>query len=161
VHQLAAAAMVTLVGVSVAIGYLNVLNDYTAMVIATDARYVTAFGPTGTNQLVLLFEAIQTSGGAIDELFWGLWLLPLGYLVFYSGYFPRWLGTLLVIAGLSWITQFFVGLLAPSVGGSEAFLAVGALGEFIFIGWLLLVAVRAPAAGPLGAPRGHQVSAAP
>lgn len=145
VHRFAAAAMVTFVAVAVAIGYLNVLNDYTAMTIATDPHYAAAFGQAGSQELVRLFAGVQTSGGAIDEIFWGLWLLPLGYLVMRSAYFPRAVGVLLVIAGLSWTAQFFLGILAPEFGQTEAFLGLGAIGEFIFIGWLLVMSVRVPA----------------
>ena len=144
VNQLAAAAMVTFVAVSVAIGYLDVLNDYAMLTIATGAQYTAAFGRAGSDGLVALFRDVGSAGGAINEMFWGLWLLPLGYLVMKSGYFPGLLGALLVVAGFSWIAQFFTGFLTLGAGGAEAFLAIGASVEFLFIGWLLVRSASTP-----------------
>jgi hypothetical protein len=142
VDRLAAAAMVTLVAVSVAIGYLNLLNDYATLTLATNEHYAVAFGRAGSEGLVMLFEDVQTAGGAIDELFWGLWLLPLGYLVMKSAYFPRVLGAALIVGGGSWLAQFLMGLLAPDLGAAEGFLAIGAAIEFGFMGWLLTQPVK-------------------
>jgi uncharacterized protein DUF4386 len=144
VNQLAAAAMVTLVAVSVAGGYLNVLDNYTAFSIAVDPRYTTAFGNLGSDQLVMLFTEMQRSGGGIQQIFWGLWLLPLGYLVARSGYFPKLVGAMLIIGGFGWIAQFFAGILAPDLAGSSSFLAIGAVAEFVFIGWLLIQGASVP-----------------
>jgi hypothetical protein len=51
VHHLAAAAMVTLVAVSAAIGALNLLSQYTALTIATDDAYTGGFGKAGADAL--------------------------------------------------------------------------------------------------------------
>jgi hypothetical protein len=47
----------------------------------------------------------------IAQIFFGAWLLPLGYLVYKSGFLPRILGILLIIdffAILIWFFQFFL-----------------------------------------------------
>jgi hypothetical protein len=45
---------------------------------------------------------MQHNGYLIASLFFGLWLLPLGYLVIKSGYFPKPLGVLLIIGGIAY-----------------------------------------------------------
>jgi len=143
-NQLAAVAMVAFVAVMVAVGYSNTVNQYSAITIATSAEYANGLGQAGANALVLMFTDVQGNGLDINELFFGLWLLPLSYLVIKSRYFPRVIGGLLIIAGLSWIAQFLVILLAPSLKGVISFLGVGSDGELIFIGWLLVRGARAP-----------------
>jgi hypothetical protein len=78
-------------------------------------------------------------GNDIAFIFWGFWLLPLGVLVFRSGFFPRLLGILLVLSCAGYVISSFAGLLGYS-------LEVGlytAWGELIFILWLLVKGVNA------------------
>jgi len=148
-NQLAAVAMVAFVAVMVAVGYSNTVNQYSAITIAMSAEYANGLGQAGANALVLMFTDVQGNGLDINELFFGLWLLPLSYLVIKSRYFPRVIGVLLIIAGLSWIAQFLIILLAPSLKGVISFLGVGSNGELVFIGWLLVRGARAPRPGGL------------
>ena len=143
-NQLAAVAMVAFVAVMVAVGYSNTVNQYSALTIAMSAQYANGLGQAGANALVLMFTDVQSNGLDINELFFGLWLLPLSYLVIKSRYFPRVIGVLLIIAGLSWIAQFLVILLAPSLKGVISLLGIGSDGELVFIGWLLVRGARAP-----------------
>ena len=143
-NQLAAVAMVAFVAVMVAVGYSNTVNQYSAITIAMSAEYANGLGQAGANALVLMFTDVQGNGLDINELFFGLWLLPLSYLVIKSRYFPRVIGGLLIIAGLSWIAQFLVILLAPSIKGVISLLGIGSDGELVFIGWLLVRGARAP-----------------
>ena len=95
-----------------------------------------------------MFTDVQSNGLDINELFFGLWLLPLSYLVIKSRYFPRVIGFLLIVAGLSWIGQFLVILLAPSLKGVISLLGVGSDAELVFIGWLLVRGARPPKPAP-------------
>lgn len=144
-NQLAAVAMVAFVAVMVAVGYLNTVNQYSALTIATNPEYLKAFGQAGANALVLMFTDVQSNGLDLNELFFGLWLLPLSYLAMKSRYFPTVIGILLVIAGFSWIVQFLVIMLAPSLTGVISLLGVGSDGELVFIVWLLVRGARVPA----------------
>jgi hypothetical protein len=147
IHQLAAAAMVTFVAVAVAIGCLNLLNQYTALTIATSQDYTRAFGRPGSDALTLLFAGMQDNGYYISAVFWGLWLLPLGYLVIKSGYVPKMLGALLIIGGAGYLadlfTRFLVAGIAPAI---SVFVIPGAVAEFLFMAWLLVKGVEVPAA---------------
>ncbi len=146
VHPLAAAAMVVFMAVNVAVMSLNLLNQYTALTIATREAYTTAFGQAGSDALATLFATMQINGSGIAAIFSGLWLLPLGYLVIKSGYFPRLLGILLIVGGLSYLANFFVRFLALDLARIAPFLAMGgAVGEVLFVVWLLIRAVRVPA----------------
>jgi hypothetical protein len=146
VNRLVAAAMVTLVAVSVAIMCLNLLNQLVALSIATDGDYASALGPAGSDALAALFAEMQHDGFLIAQMFFGLWLLPLGYLVVRSGYVPRVLGVLLALGGVGYLVDLFARFLA--LGAAERIspfvLAPALVGEVAFVAWLLVKAVRVP-----------------
>ncbi len=146
VNQLAAAAMVTFVAVAVAIGCLNLLNQFTALTIATSQDYPRAFGQEGSDALTMLFAERQDHGYYISAVFWGLWLLPLGYLLFTSGYVPRVLGALLFVGGLAYLVDLLAVFLAPDLGAAVGtpLLAIGGIAELLLTAWLLVKTVNVP-----------------
>ena len=149
VNQLAAQAMVTFVAVAVAIYCLNLLNQYTALRIATDQGSTRAFGRAGSDQLVLQFADMQHNGYYLAAMFFGLWLLPLGYLVITSGYVPKVLGVLLIIGGVGYLVDLFVRFLAPGFdAGISPLVVPGAVAELSLAAWLLVKAARVPAPDP-------------
>jgi hypothetical protein len=146
VNQLVAGAMVTFAAVSVAIYCLNLLNQYTALMLATGEDYQRAFGKTGSDALTMLFTDMEHSGYYIAAIFFGLWLLPLGYLVINSGQFPKVLGILLIIGGFGYLVDLLARFLAPDFGASITWYVVapGGVAELLFTAWLLVKGVRVP-----------------
>jgi Domain of unknown function (DUF4386) len=149
VHELVAAAMVTIVAVGVAIGSLNSLNEYTALTIATGGEYARTFGAAGADRLAMLYVDAAGNGGNIAFVFFALWLLPLGYLVIRSGYFPKILGVLLIVGCCGYLAGVFTDLLAHDAGEGILmfFGAIGGLPELAFVVWLLVKGVRTPSGG--------------
>jgi uncharacterized membrane protein YpjA len=139
VNELVARAMVVIVAVSVAIICLNLLNQWVALQLATDR----AFG-AGSDALVGLFAGMHHDGYLIAQIFFGLWLLPLGYLVVKSGRFPTWIGVLLIAGCFGYLVDTFATFLAPGVADTiEAIvLAPAAIGELSFVAYLLIKGVR-------------------
>jgi hypothetical protein len=151
VNQPVAAAMVTVVAISVAITGLNLVNQNTALTIATSDDLTRTFGGAESDALTLLFATMQREGGLINTMFFGLWLLPLGYLVIRSGYFPRFLGGWLIAACFGYLALFFAHFLSPGLGRSIApYIFLIDAGELVFMAWLLIRGVRVavPQAGP-------------
>jgi len=144
VNKEVASAMVVFVAVSVAIMCLNLVNQFVALSIATGREHTSAFGPEGSDALTMLFVDIHRDGQLIAQIFFGLWLLPLGYLVFKSGYFPKVLGVLLAIGCFGYLVDTFTRFLAPSVGASLSpfVIAPAAIGELSFVAWLLVKGVN-------------------
>jgi hypothetical protein len=141
VDELVARAMVVIVGVSVAIICLNLLNQYVALQIALGDASAPA---AGSDALAGLFADMHAAGYLIAQIFFGLWLLPLGYLVYRSGLFPRAIGVLLAIGCVGYLADTFVQFLAPGIAESvEPFVvAPAALGELTLVVWLLVKGVR-------------------
>jgi hypothetical protein len=79
-------------------------------------------------------------------MYFGLWLLPLGYLVVQSGHFPKVLGVLLVIGCFGHLVDMFARFLAPDFGASISPFAMtpAVVAELSFIAWLLVKAVPVP-----------------
>jgi hypothetical protein len=135
VHELVARAMVVIVAVSVAIICLNLLNQYVALQVATGE---------GSDAMAGLFADMHAAGYLIAQIFFGLWLLPLGYLVYRSGFFPRAIGVLLAIGCFGYLADTFVQFMAPGIAESvEPFVvAPAAIGELSLVVWLLVKGVR-------------------
>jgi Domain of unknown function (DUF4386) len=151
-HQIALSMMV-IVAVSVAIMSLNMLNHLGALLVATDSASSAGLGAASSDTLVLLLLDLHRHGYLIAEIFFGLWLLPLGYLVFTSGFFPRALGVLLIIGGLGYLADLVATLLTPNFEWSLSpyVLAPAVLAEVWFIGWLLVKGANQRRAAPVPA----------
>lgn len=164
VNMNAARAMVILVAIATATICLNMVFQFAALLVATNATYTAAFGAAGANALVLLLLDIQHYGYLIAQIFFGLWLVPLGYLAYRSGMFPRALGVLLIVGAVGYLIDMLRVFLIPDVGEAISAIVVipSAIGELWMVGYLLVKGVRvdhrdqrAPAAG-----RGQAVTVA-
>jgi hypothetical protein len=135
VNELVARAMVVIVAVSVGIICLNLLNQYMALQVATGE---------GADALAGQFADMHAAGYLIAQIFFGLWLLPLGYLVYRSGFFPRVIGVLLAMGCFGYLADTFVRFLAPGIAESVEPIAVApaAVGELSLVVWLLVKGVR-------------------
>ena len=98
------------------------------------------FEPNQLQAQVMLSLGAFRSGYNIALVLFGFHLLVLGYLVFKSGYIPKWLGILLGIASLGYLADSFGKLLIPNYNLTiSAFTFVG---EVVLIFWLLWKSVK-------------------
>jgi len=129
-----AMTMVVLVLASVPIYMLNQVNLFAALLSASDQLH----------QQVKFFLELQRFGSLVAGIFFGLWLFPLGLLVFKSGFLPKALGILLMLGSLGYLVLFVQGFLFP---GSERtlwtnpFLVVTHMSELALWLWLLVKGV--------------------
>jgi hypothetical protein len=121
---------------------INLLNYFFVLLILSGAGYLAVFAPDQLHALVLLFLNAHQSVVLIWGLSFGLHLFVLGYLVYKSGYIPRIVGVLLVIASLCYLTQSFGNILLPN--NEELFALVGFLSlvEIALPLWLLIKGVN-------------------
>ena len=131
VNRYQAVMMVTFVVIAVTITCLNMLNQFAALFFLGEPGYMTVFNGEQLQALALLFLNLHKVGYLIAQVFFGLWLLPLGILVYKSGFFPRLLGILLVVACAGYLADVVIFALFPTVDL--------VLSEFTFIGELLLL----------------------
>ena len=139
VHRTAAVAMLTMNAVSVAIQSLNLVNHAGAALAAQ----------RGADEIAALFLDLHGVGYLIAQVFFGGWLIPLGYLVVRSGMLPRVLGYGLMVGGVGYLLGLVVELAAPGADGVALALGLlGGLSEVTFLGWLLVRGVRTPVLAP-------------
>ena len=144
VNKNAARTMVTLVAIATAIMCLNEIFQFSALRVAGDASYESAFGAAGSQALVMLLMDMHHYGFLIAQIFFALWLVPLGYLAYKSGMFPRALGVVLVAGGVSYLVDMLAAFLFPEIGLKiHGFLAIApTIAEVWTLVYLLVVGVR-------------------
>ena len=129
--------------VAVAIHCINLLIQYAAIELLSGASYLTVFEADQLHAQVMLYLDLYEAGLRIAYIFWGLWLLPLGYLVYKSGFLPRILGVLLMIGCFGYLIDFFQYFLFPNFEViTYPGLAVATVAEFSLCGWLLIKGVK-------------------
>jgi len=136
--------MVIFALVGVPIAMLNTLNRVAALLLLHGADYLNVFGADQLNAQMMLFLNLNEQGVLIAQIFWGLWLFPLGYLIYRSGYFPRILGVLVIIAGFGYLLGSFTHFLLPNYEAISSVLEVMTIGEIIFMAWILLKGAKIP-----------------
>jgi hypothetical protein len=145
VQKSVARAMVVLVALATGIICLNAVFQFEALRVATDNSYAAAFGIVGTNALVLLLLDIQHYGTLAAQVFFGLWLAPLGYLAYKSGWFPRWLSVMLMLAAPCYLADLLVAFLAPHLAATTHLVVgapVPAVAEVSMVFYLLIIGVK-------------------
>jgi hypothetical protein len=130
VNKNQALLMVVLALVPVPIAMLNQLNQFAVLPLLNSNDYAP----------VMFFLNLHNEGVLIAQIFWGLWLFPLGYLVFKSGYLPRILGVLLIIAGLGYLIDSFGKFLLPNYNLTISLFTF--IGEVLLLLWLLIKGVN-------------------
>jgi hypothetical protein len=140
----AANAMVILVAVGAGIVCLNDVLQFESVRVATDGAYVAGLGAAGSSALVLLLLEMHHYGFLIAQIFFGLWLVPLGYLAYTSGMFPRALGVALIVGGACYLVGLLAVFLVPDIGETiNGFVTIpSALAEISMVLYLLVKGVR-------------------
>lgn len=125
--------------VSISIGMVSLLFQYAAPLLLISNGYSSLFTTDQWHAQVLFFINMQMLGDKASQIL-AIWLLPLGYLIYKSGFFPKILGVLMVIAGLGYVTDFLIFFLLPNLDWQVAGFAF--LGELPFPLWLLIKGVN-------------------
>jgi hypothetical protein len=99
--------------VSVPIMFVNVLNEIAALILVSGSDFLSVFQKPQLDALAYLFIRLHSHGITVASIFWGLWLFPFGMLVIRSGFIPRVLGYLLMIAGTAYLVTASVLLILP------------------------------------------------
>ena len=144
VDQSLATLMLILGGfMQVPIFFMNAVSDAAALLFARGGDFLAAFNPQQQNAFVLLFLRLHHYGDLTNEIFWGIWLIPFGLLVYQSRYLPRLLGVWLIIACFGYLELSFSGLLFPQWETQTfRFVQPLTLGELIVMLWLAIIGAK-------------------
>ena len=109
------------------------------------ADFLSVFEKPQLDALAYLFVHLHSRGITVASIFWGLWLFPFGLLVIRSGFIPRVLGVLLMIAGGAYLASAFTTLVLPRYAELVSKIALPLeFGELPIIFWLLIWGAKTP-----------------
>jgi hypothetical protein len=143
VSKTLASLLVVFVAISAGIGFLNELNNLAAILVLRGHEFANGLTQAQREALAMLFLRLHGQGNALNEMLWGLWLLPFGLLIVRSKFIPRLLGIWLLLDGLAWMGLSTVAILAPQYN-DVAFKAAQpfAFAELAVMLWLITIGVR-------------------
>ena len=122
----ALAIMISAISIASAIGIAN--SDISAM-----------------EDKVLLIQVLQhiiSNAWGIGGLFFGLWLLPMGYIVVKSKRLPIWLGRVLILGGIGYLVSTVLRYAGIDFSFNRFLMLPATIGEFWMIGYLLIFGIR-------------------
>lgn len=122
---------------------LSHLNLISSLILVSGADYLTVYQPDQLQALATLFVNLYHYGSTIAQIPYGIWLLPLGYLVFKSNFLPKILGIMLIVDcfGLQiYVLQRFLFPAYPAI--AYPCWVIGFLAEVSLTLWLLIKGVR-------------------
>jgi hypothetical protein len=136
------ATFFSLIAITVETAYSLQLAE--ALFPLANAAYLKAFTPEQLYAMASLSIEAHGVGFGIALLFFGCFFLVAGYLIFKSGYFPKAIGILYLIPGLSYLTSSFALILAPTFAGRFYFVMAGPalIGEASLCLWLIVKGVN-------------------
>ena len=133
-----AAMMVVFAAAGSILLMFNTLNEFAPLYILSGNDYVSAFDPSQKQSLAMLFYNIYLHGYMIGQIFFALWVLPLGFLIIKSGFIPKVFGMLFIIETIFGFMSVIVHFLIPNGTMETLMLLPGTLAEFTFMFWLLI-----------------------
>jgi len=125
-----------------AIAGITLLNLLIALQLSKGADHLTVFTADQLQAQVILFLNAYWDLTLIAWVFFGLHIFFLGYLILKSGYIPRILGVLLIVASIGYQINSFANFLLPNIANSaETLLAVtitpAIIAELALLLWLV------------------------
>ena len=131
--------MVGFVLVSTAVAFFGALNNIAALLLFRGGDFLGTVPQAQREALAMLFIRVHGQGYLVNEVFSGLWLFPLGLLVFRDGFLQRFLAGWLLVACFGWLALSVVALVFPSYYDvAFRFAQPVVLGEMAFALWLVI-----------------------
>lgn len=143
VNRHLARQLVALVLVSSALGLMTVVFSGAALLVFRGGDPFTAFDAHTREAVGMLLVRMRGQAYGINEMFWGLWLLPFGWLVVRSTFLPRWLGYWLLLDGTAWVVLSVTWFLAPNNADALfRYFQPVFMAEIAAMLWLLIVGAK-------------------
>ncbi|WP_438422807.1 DUF4386 domain-containing protein [Aquimarina macrocephali] len=136
--------MVLSVMISVAILCVTMLAMIAPLLLTSGADYMAGFTTDQINGLVTFFLKLHTNGYVISQVFYGLYLLPLGYMIFKSSLAPKIIGVLLMLGCIGDQIDVIRYFLFPDTQSVllQNITTPADLGEMSLCLWLLIMGLR-------------------
>jgi hypothetical protein len=139
--------MVAFAVISVPISFINLQNKFSVLSFVTGSVYSNIYDAGQLQSQVMSSLDRYNSGILIVQIFWGLWLLPFGYLVYKSKFLPRVFGVLLMLGCAGYLITTFGETIIQNFDQSPVskFITLPAsVGEIGICLWLLIIGIKNP-----------------
>ena len=129
--------------VSAPIYFVNTINDAAALLLVRGADFLAVFDKPQRETLAMLFLRLHNHGVLVNQVFWGLWLLPFGLLVYRSRFIPRVLGVWLILNGFAYVVLSVTGIMWPPYLAKVWSAALPVMfGELAIMLWLIVIGAK-------------------
>jgi len=129
------------------INFVNVVSEAGALMVAQGPDFLSVFDKPQRDALVMLFVRLHHHQIVAADILWGLWLFPMGALVYKSAFLPRFIGVWLIINGVAYVVLSLTGLFAPQYQDKVFLFSQPALfGELAIMLWLVIKGANPPEA---------------
>ncbi len=142
VNRNLAAVMVLFAAAGSTLLLINLLNEYAPLLILSGGSAWSGFSGNQLQSLAILSFRIYEHGYMIGQVFFALWVLPLGILIYQSGFLPKVFGILFAIETVCGLLAVIIHFLIPSSTLETALLLPAMMAEFPFMFWLLIRGVK-------------------
>ena len=145
VNKTQALLMVVFALVSIPISFVNMLHKFSVLTLISGADYLSKLSTPELEFRVMFELDAYDNGIVLSQIFWGLWLLPFGYLMYKSGFLPRVLGILLMLGCFGYLVKFFGAFLFPDFHKTLIYRIAGlpaSIGEISTCLWLLIMGTQ-------------------
>lgn len=130
------------------LGIWGMMNSVAIMISAISMASAIAIANTPIQTmddkvlLIQIFQNITANAWGVGGLFFGLWLFPMGYIVIKSKRMPIWLGRIIFLGGIGYLTSTFISYAGIDFPYSRILILPATIGEFWMIGYLLTFGIR-------------------
>ncbi len=131
--------------VSIPLSCINMENEFSVLTLLSKADYLKASDADMIQSQVMFYLHAYENGNQIASIFWGLWLFPLGYLIFKSGLVPKVLGIFLMVGCFGYLINFTGNFLFPAyekAAISNYVILPASVGEIGTCLWLLIMGAK-------------------
>jgi hypothetical protein len=142
VNKNMAAAMVVFAAAGSIMLLNNIQNEFAPLAILSGNGYLGAFNVGQLQSLAMLSYQSYWHGYVIGQVFFALWVLPLGALICRSKFIPKAFGVLFFTESALALLAVFVHFLIPSEPVETILLVPGMIAEFSFVVWLLIWGIK-------------------
>ena len=143
VNKTLATIMLAIILLDAPIAFMSMANQVATLSFVTNADILSVFDKPQRDALATFLISVDQHGVFVSELFWGLWLLPLGVLINRSNFISRVVGYWIILNGIAYVIMSFTGIMLPQYQGIVKTVMYPAIfGEVALMLWLLIVGVK-------------------
>lgn len=142
VNKNMAAAMVVFATAGSILLLFNILNELAPLYILSGNDFLSTFNSSQRQSLAMLFYNLYLHGYMIGQIFFALWVLPLGILIYRSRFIPKTFGIFFIIETIFGLMAVTVHFLLPNATLESIMMLPMMIAEFSFMFYLLIYGIN-------------------